>query len=225
MKRKHKLIIIILVSGVFTYLIYALTKDEKLRIVALGDGIASGETAYKIDGISYNDYIKEYFENKKLLKHFSSDYAYKNNKLTNLIQSIEENNLKYDDLNIKQLLNKADIITLSIGEEELVKLAITNDLTNEYIQEYIRSYGILLSHLKDISEAKIFVVGFYENEYLNKSNTIILNSELANIVLKYNANFINISDIMLDKEYINNQEYYFNYKGHKIIAEMILNSL
>ena len=42
--------------------------DNKLNIVALGDGVASGETSYNIDGISYNDYIKDYFSNKKLLK-------------------------------------------------------------------------------------------------------------------------------------------------------------
>ena len=48
-KRKYKLLIIILISASF-------------------DGISSDETSFNIDGISYNDYLKDYYKNKKLLK-------------------------------------------------------------------------------------------------------------------------------------------------------------
>jgi len=80
--------------------------------------------------------------------------------------------------------------------------------------------------LKDITEAKIVLVGFYENKYLDKGKVIILNSELSNIAIKYQAIFINISDLMLNKEfYVNDNSFYFNYKGHKEIAEMIIHSI
>lgn len=63
-KRKYKLLIILLISAFLTYLIYFFNKSEKINLVAIGDGISSDETSFNIDDISYNDYLKEYFENK-----------------------------------------------------------------------------------------------------------------------------------------------------------------
>lgn len=227
MKRKYKLILIILISSIFTYLIYFLNKEDKINIVALGDGIASGETSYEIDGISFNDYIKEYFDNRKLLDNYDNNYAYKNYKISELINDLKSNDLKEDeDLYIKQILHKANLITIAIGEEELVKLSITKDLNKEYLKKFITEYDDLLFLLKEITDAKIFVVGFYENNFLNKSNVIILNSELSNIAIKYEVTFINIADLMLNKEYyLDNKSFYFNYKGHKAISEMIIHSM
>lgn len=225
MKRKYKLIIIILISGILTYLIYFFNTDKKIKLVALGDGIASGETSYSIDGISFNDYLKEYFEDSTKLKKYSNDYALKNYKINDLITDIKNNNVKNNKLNINQLLNKADIITIAIGEEELVKLSITNDLKEENIINFIQNFDELLNLIKKESDANIFVIGYYENKYLSKSDIIILNSELSNLTLKYKVNFINIMDIMTSTEYLDKNEYYFNYKGHKVIADMILNSI
>lgn len=227
MRRKYKLILIILISATFAYFIYFFNKEEKVNIVAIGDGIASGETSYNIDGISYNDYLKEYFGNKRLLKNYNSSYASKNYKISDLINDLKSNvTSDKDDLSIQQIIHKADILTLSIGEEELVKLAITNDLSKEYIDKYIKEYDDLIYILKDITDGKLILIGYYENSYLEKSNIIILNSELSNIAIKYDCIFINISDLMLTKEYyLNSKSFYFNYKGHQAIAEMIVHSI
>lgn len=227
MKRKYKIFIIVLISSIFTYLIYFFNQEEKLNIVALGDGIASGETSYDIDGISFNDYIKEYYDSKKLLNNYDNKYAFKNYKINDLINDLKNNNLHEDeDLFIKQILHNADLITISIGEEELVKLAITKDLDADYLKKFINEYDDLMYILKDITDAKIVLVGYYENHYLDKGKVIILNSEISNIANKYDAIFINISDLMLNKNfYVNNNSFYFNYKGHKEIAEMIIHSI
>ena len=73
--------LIIFLSIVLAYVIYFFNKDEKLNIVSLGDGISSGETFYNIDGISYNNYLKEYFEGKNILKSYNSNFSYKNYKI------------------------------------------------------------------------------------------------------------------------------------------------
>lgn len=227
MKRKYKILIIVLLSIILAYLIFILNKSEKINIVAIGDGVSSGETSFNIDGISYNDYIKDYFDNKKLLKNYNSDYSNENYKIKDLINDLDNNELdKSAKKYIKQIFHKANLITLSIGEEELVKLSITKDLDIKYINEFINNYDKLISIIKNISDAKIVVIGFYENKYLDKSNVIILNSELSNLVKKYDLVFINISDLMLNKDYyVNKDSFYFNYKGHKEIASMIINSL
>ena len=202
MRRKYKIILIISISAILAYFIYFFNFEDKINIVALGDGVASGETSYNIDGISYNDYLKEYFANKKLLKKYNKSYAYKNYKIGDLINDIKSNIIsKEDKLSIQQIIHKADLLTIDIGEEELVKMAMLKDLNKEYIIKFIKEYDDLLYMIRDITESSIVIIGFYENMYLTKSETIILNSELSNLAIKYDAIFINISDLMLSKEY------------------------
>ena len=227
LRRKYQLLLIILTSVIIAYFIFISNRESKINIVALGDGIASGETSYNIDGISYNDYLKEYFESKRLLKNYNNSYAYENYKIENIINDLNNNEKKaQDDLNVKQLIHKADIVTVAFGEEELVKMALTNDLNEDAIKKFLSNYDKLIYMLKDITEGKIIIIGFYENVFLNASNVIILNSEIANIAIKYDAIFINISDLVLNRDYyVDKKSYYFNYKAHEIISDMIINSL
>ncbi len=227
MRRKYQLLLIILTSVIIAYFIFISNRESKINIVALGDGIASGETSYNIDGISYNDYLKEYFESKRLLKNYNNSYAYENYKIENIINDLNNNEKNpQDDLNIKQLVHQADIVTVAFGEEELVKMALTNDLNEDAIKKFLSDYEKLIYMLKDITEGKIIIIGFYENVFLNASNVIILNSEIANIAIKYDAIFINISDLVLNRDYyVDKKSYYFNYKAHEIISDMIINSL
>lgn len=227
MRRKYQLILIISISIVIAYFIYFTNRESKINIIALGDGIASGETSYNIDGISYNDYVKDYFEKKKLLKNYNSTYAYENYKLKDAMADLAKNKKnKQDKLNINQMIHKANIITVAFGEEELTKLAMTNDLTKETINDFIWEYDKFISNLKDITEGKIIVISLYENKYLSKSNVIIVNSEISNLALKYDIIFLDISDLAInEKYYLNNQSFYFNYKAHEIIADMIINSI
>ncbi len=227
MRRKYKLILIITISILLAYFIYIFNIEDKIYLVSLGDGISSGETAYNIDGISYNDYIKEYFDSKKDLKNYNNTFSKKNYKIKELINDIDNNILDKDkDLYIKQSIHKGNIITLCIGEDELTKLSITKDLTKEYIKEFINNYDILLDKLKKITDGKIVVIGLYENNYLDKGTTIIINAEIANLVKKYDLIFINVTDLLLNEEYfLNKNSYYFNYKGHETIAEIIIHSL
>lgn len=226
MKRKQKLILIIFICAIVTYLIYFFNKCEKVSLVALGDGIASGETAYSIDGISYNDYIKEYFSGKKLLKNYNNKYANKMYKLNDLILDIQNVNVNKKNLNIQQIIHKASLITIAIGEDELTSVAKSKDLDKEYIDKYLSSFAKLMGLIKEISEAKIIIVGYYENKYLDKTSVIILNSEIANIAKRYEAIFINISDLFYKEDYfLTSNSYYFNYKGHLEIANMIIHSI
>lgn len=227
MQRKYKLILIIGISIILAYFIYFFNKEDKISLLSFGDGIASGETSYNIDGISYNDYIKEYFNSKETLKEYNNNFTKKNYMLSNCINDIE-NNIKDEkhDIYIKQLIHRANIITISFGEDELSKLEITNDLNEEKLKDFIKDYDKLLGLIKKITEAKVIVVGLYENKHLNKANTIILNSEIANITNKYDYIFINISDLLINNDYyLNKNSYYFNYKAHSIIAEIIIHSL
>ncbi len=227
MKRKYKIFIIIIISIIFTFIIYKSLYTSKINILSIGDGISSGQTPYNIDGISYNDYLKEYYSTKNLLNNYNCNYSYKNNTISTFIKELDSNNIDItSNMHIKQIINKATIITINIGEEELTKKSSTDGLTLEDIDEYISEYHYLLNEIHKNTDAKVIVISFYENEYLGKQDVILLNSKLANIVKKYNYIFINVSDLLKNVDYfLTSSSMYFSYKAHHIIAEMIINSI
>lgn len=226
MKLYKKIILIILISILIAYLIYIFCHNKTLNILVLGDGVSSGQTSYNVDGLSYNDYLKRYFESEKLLGEYNDSYSFKNNKLSNILDYIEKNN--YDELNdihIKQLIHNAHIITIHFGVEELTKLSITDDLDINELSNLIGIYQTVLKNIKHITEAKIYVIGIYENVYLNQSDVIIFNSEVKNICDKLDMIFIDISDLLKNKDYfLNKNSFYFNYSAHEMIAKMLINS-
>ena len=64
LKRRYKLLLIILIGGALTFLINTTQVKSKIDLVSIGDGLSLGMTPYNVAGNSFNDYIKEYLENK-----------------------------------------------------------------------------------------------------------------------------------------------------------------
>ena len=68
---KKKIIIIALLGSILSIIIYFYTRKEEINIVSLGDGISIGMTPYNIEGYSYNDYLKNTYDNiHKLNKYY-----------------------------------------------------------------------------------------------------------------------------------------------------------
>lgn len=218
MKKKYKILIILVVSFLLTFLIYKLFSDNNINYLGIGDGIASGETPYHIDGISYNNYLEENLPN---IKSFNT-YNFKNNNVNSLILDIKQNKKLNNNYHLKQLIHNANVITIAIGMDEIVKYSITDKITEDYLHTYILSYEKLLKQIRHISESKIIILGFYDNYYLSKSTIIILNSHLANLAEQYDCIFLDINSLLKNKEYfLKKESYYFNYYGHEKIAEII----
>lgn len=227
MRKLYKLLLIIFIGIIFTFIIYRITLKNEINIVALGDGIASGETAYDIDGLSYNDYLKDYYEKTGTLNIFNSNFSQKNYKLMELINNIKENKVdNITHLHLKQIIHEAHILTVSIGMDEIAKFSLTDKITQEYINNYISEFDDLIYMLRDLNEHNIVIVGLYKANKLKEQDVILFNSNLKNIADKYNATFIDISDLAKEsKYYLRNNSFYLNYEAHQEISKMILASI
>ena len=71
---KKKIILIALLGGILSIIIYFFTQSNEITIVSLGDGISLGMTPYDIEGISFNDYLKEFYEENMNLKTISMNF-------------------------------------------------------------------------------------------------------------------------------------------------------
>ena len=118
---KKKIIIITLLGSILSIIIYFYTRKEEINIVSLGDGISIGMTPYNIEGYSYNDYLKNTYDNiHKLNKYY--EFGSFGKTARELIYEIKENktkSFKDDKIEIQRAINEADILTISIGMDEL----------------------------------------------------------------------------------------------------------
>lgn len=215
---KKKIITIALLGAILSVIIYFFTQNSEITIVSIGDGISSGMTSYGIEGYSFNDYLKEDYSTKHELKEYI-EYAIPNKTVKELIYEIKENKSivkKEEQIEIKQAINKADILTIAIGMDELANIKITNQIKNEYLHDLEE----LLSMIKMLNGKKVIILSLYswgKNDLLTIEK---LNAGIRDIALSNGFLFVDINKILMNKDYyLSTDSYYINYLGHKSIYE------
>ena len=221
---KKKLILLILVSTILTFFIYNFTHTSDITIVSLGDGLSLGMTPYDIKGKSFNDYLKEDYEQKHKLKNYISDFASPNKTIKELIYEIKDNKtltINNNKISIKQAIHDADILTIAIGLDELSKINITSEVRNKFTTDLKE----LLSIIKVLNNNQVFVLSIYptyEHDLLTISK---INAIIRDITLTNSFNFIDISNSINESYFLNKNSHYINYEGHKKIYEKIKQTL
>ncbi|MBQ8891866.1 MAG: SGNH/GDSL hydrolase family protein [Bacilli bacterium] len=229
-----KIIIPILI--VFLVFIIYKTNDEKLiDYMVLGDSISLGINSYGNKTYGYNDYIKRYLENNNLMHRYNNYFSKSNYTIKELTDDIENNkNILYDDktYNIKRELREADLLTLSIGMDEFVKILNKNNIEFDNIKvdldNIISQMDTLLEKITEFSKAKIILVGYYnpKNNYNKNIDRIFayMNSEYLNLSKKYNIDYVDIyNSIKSDSTYLPNElDYHLTSRGYLKISRDIL---
>ena len=221
---KIKLIILIIIVSFTSIIIYNYTQKDEITVVALGDSISLGMTPYNIKGYSYNNYLKEEYENKhKLNKYYEFSECGKTVK--ELIYEIKEN--KKIDINgktieLQRIINEADILTINIGMDELSE----DKITKEIIKNYNNDIKELLNIIKKLNSKKVIIIGLFTIKKEELLNINKINANIRDKALINNFTFIDISTILNKEEYFFNKDsYYINYLGHKEIYKAISKSL
>ena len=220
---KKILIIGIIVLSVF--IIYLTTLDKKVYYLALGDEISLGLTSNGYYEKNYTEYIKEYLEEKNLLERYINEYTTQGYRITDIINDIN-NNREIEDTNttIKNALIKADLITLSIGTNDIIsKIEDINKLNNidynkfkKNIDSIIKDMENLLEQIRNYCKEDIILIGIYINTNNKKINEIIklANDKFEEISNKYNIEYVNLYEILSSEEYA-----YPTKEDQKIIGE------
>jgi lysophospholipase L1-like esterase len=189
-----------------------MTVDNKVYYLALGDSLAAGQNPYKGISYGYTDYVSDYLRSKNKLSFYTKKFAVSGYRTTDLINDINQNKYVIIDnkkVTIKHALTKADVITLSIGANDLFyKLGITNiDLTyyntanlNKYVDEVILDIEKLIVLIKKYCKEDIILVGYYNplwsmrKIYAKDLDHVFVyaNEQLKQISKKYNLYFADI---------------------------------
>ncbi len=221
-----KKIIILFLITIFIFLIYNLTRDSKIYYLNIGDGIALGKN--KIDqNIGYDKIIIKYLKENNKFEKYNNTYTNINYRTTDLITMIKNNEL-YNNTTIQNDLIKADIITISLGINDLLPYGKNSIiLSNEEIYELASDFDQLFSILRENSKEKIYFIGIYNPNLGNKYNNMIngLNSILKQKSIKYEITYIDIFNDMLEQDNLELNSIFPTEVGYKLISDKIIELL
>ena len=214
-----KKIIFTVLVVLITFLIYFFNRSEKIYYLSLGDYLSYGINNFNNVNNSYSNNIKEHY--KEILSNYVNYSYYDDYRVMDLINDINYNksviyeNKKYK---LQNLLVKANLITLSIGMNDLIyKSKLDVDLYN-YTDELLNDIENLLILIRKYNKDEIYFLSFY-NIIDNEKLIVYANEKLEGIC---NKNKIKYVDISLLNNYIINGIYPSN-DGYTYITNQILN--
>lgn len=227
-----KKIISILILFLSCYFIYNLTIDNELFYLSIGDGIAKGITDDgNISKYNYTDSIKYYLTSKNKLKGFNNSFVDKDYRITDLLRIIkykEEIVVNNDHISINELLKKADIVTISLGMNELYyKILVDNNNIYSYIDGMLSDMELLLKEVDRYNHKKVIVLGYYNTTDNNKDIFNYVNYKLKNIVNKRGFEFVDVDKIINNNTnyFTNNTNFYLNNGGYQKISQIIVEKI
>lgn len=239
--RKLFLAFVLLLS---IFLIYIFTNEEKLNYIAIGDSLTLGENPYGQINYSYADYVKDYLDKNALLRFYTKGYATKGYTTTDLLNDIKnDKKIEHDGktINIKKTLREADLVTITIGINDLVNnlkfdtalFELMDEKTiNSEINKLIKNNTQLLKEVKKYAKKDIIVIGYYNP--IPKQSLLIQNKldqifKVINNKYKKVCNDNSIIYIDVYENFKNNPDYlpnpfniHPNTKGYQSIGNKVI---
>lgn len=206
-----KSLVVFFLAVISIYGIYNLAYDKKFNYLVIGDELASGHTPFDTYGPSYVDYVYDYIKTEKKEAIINKTFIKEDLRIKDLIEELKNPN-KEEKETLPSLVNHADIITISIGSEELFsKLRSNKNLylndnkkIYNYIDDMTKEFDELLMRMRKITNKPIYLVGYYSPFFIDKDTETNIDSIF---------NYIDTKFKMLEKNY--NITYISTYSGFK----------
>lgn len=217
------------------FVIYLTTIDNKVYYLTLGDELSVSTD----EVVSFSDKVVRYLNDKEKLEIFVNDFSKDNYYINDVINDIKENkkvNHENKNISIKNALIKADLLTLSIGMNDITsKINIKSvNLSNNYsflyndIDKIIVNLDEMLKLVRQYCKEDIILLGLYYPFNIQNQELVNIflygNNKFKEVATKYNVNYIDIYNIFLedDKYLSKNNTLYPSQAGYNTIAEQIV---
>lgn len=220
---------------ILIFLIGINVKDNNITYISIGDGLSKGMNYNNFESIGYSDYLYNYFKKDNNVKLYTKDFSNENNRITDLIDDINNNistTIDNKKIYIQNAVKNADILTISIGMNEIL-YKYSNHENNgymySYIDECISDMDKLLKIITKLNKNNIFLLGFYNpTDDLELDDFIkYTNNKISILCNKYKINYIDTYDIFNNNKHMiySKNNYYPNQDGYKLIANAVKSKL
>ena len=236
---KKQLAILIVVMGLFLVPIQTSAQVfGPISYVALGDSLAAGQTPNREIDTGYSDLIAQEIGRNQPLAFFSKDLAFPGFTTTDVLERVQSKEAK-------PLLQNANVITISAGANDLLRLiqsdAKSGSLTFQQIpvdyslNDVRKNMSKILSDLKKIApKAQVYVMGYYfaypHARDSQKSGTAQqlnrLNEVLAKVADEAGVQFVSVDAAFGDSaigKIPNSADVHPNAEGYRAMANSFLN--
>ena len=213
---KHKKLFVFLFAMIVCFVLYKTFSDDKIYYLSLGDNFAVGATPYDTVEKSYADYFALYLKNQNLLKEYNNNFSELNYRTTDLIKDIKLNKeLKINNkrISINESIAAADLITISIGFNDLYSKVKYNKetfkLDNEmklYLNTMYEDFENLIILIRKITDVPLYFIGYYNPHNQNDGITDEMIEYLENKI-KNQKNTSKIYYIDIKNGFKNNNYY------------------
>ncbi len=217
------------------FIIYLTTIDKKIYYLTLGDELSISTD----EVVSYSESISNYLDENNKLEVLVDEFSQNNHHITDIIKDIKDNRkAKHEnkDISIKNALIKADLLTISVGMNDITsKINIKNlNLSNDYsflyndIDEITNDLEELLTLVRQYCKEDIVLVGLYYPFSVQNQELVNIflygNTKFKEISDKYKVKYIDIYNIFLeDEKYLSlPRTLYPSQTGYETIAEQIV---
>lgn len=231
---KHIKLIFTILTVVLIYLIYILTPTNHITYLALGDSFALGENPYGEISYGYSDYLANYLDKNYKLELYTKKFASIDARIKDIYQDILLNKKVYINertIGLKSSLREADIITLSIGANDLINQVnkyneiLLEKKEREILTGIAESLEELLEELKKYNK-KIIVIGYY-NLYPKEEKYRLLFEKLdikyQKVCTKKEITYISLyQDFQTEKYLPNPLDIHPSIEGYDYIYKKIL---
>jgi len=222
-----KKVLLILILFLSCYFIYNKTTNKKLYYLTIGDSLSRGTNEYGLISYGYSENIKDYLKENNLLEGYNRTFTNNDYRIIDVIKILEYNEIK-DNYSLNRLIKKADIITLSLGMNDIYyKLDKDNQNIYTYIDNMINNYNKIFIYINKFHHEKVFILGYYNT--LGEDNDVFsyANHKLKELCKKNNFTYIELSNIFTNnpKYFKKKDSFVPNSKGYEKISQIIVEKL
>ena len=220
---KKVILLTILMGTILAFVIFKWTYHEDINIVTLGDSLSLGYTAYHVKGYSFNDYLRDHYEENSHIEEYITEFSDPEETSQTLLLKLKNNfSIEGTNLSITQAIAKSKILTIAIGMYELNQ----RELNREDIEEYLQNMECILKLIRIYQKKEVFLLSLYETDRMKSSYVKEINERLKDLSSVYHMHYIDMESIHLNKAYFfDNKSYLINYKGQKEIFQRILKEM
>lgn len=233
--KKYIKIIVLILTCLLIYMIYSKTSTNNITYLSLGDGYAMGINCYGVKDYGYSDYLKDYLEKNNKLHKYYNDFSYKEIRINDLYKDILINKENNNGENLKQALRSSNLLTISIGLNDLVyKTSITGKLST-YQQKIIindikTDYKKLINEIQKYYKYDIYIIGynnFYPQNTVERNMLDNLNDEIKKLSTEKNIKYVETNSLFTKNSgYLENPNSNFpNTNGYYQIYNKIIEKI
>lgn len=229
--KKHIKFIVFLVICVSLFLIYQKSETDKIVYVSIGDGFAYGVNSFGDTTYGYDDYLIDDLRSKKQLKSYYNSFSYSDMMIKDLYKDILLNVHDKDNNNIKQVMREANLLTISVGINDLIYEIGSSHSRNKHdtkvlLTKIVDNYDKMINEIKKYYQKDIYVIGyynFYPQKTVEKKFLDLYNASIKEYCDKNNLIYVDNSNLEKNiGNYLDNpNSFYPNNEGYQRIYNNI----